>query len=262
MSFSRLALRLSTIEALRPTSAVTTKGPFPTIAGMQVLDSSITPIEDFRENQAQSIIGVYTEHDDGQAGQKRGGPPFLLTIDLVFEVSMVVKIAKDGDPGQFDVMMPETDAELEASLDLVEAQIKVVLLYGPSGEIWRSVSHRRIHNPRSVPHRTSEEGVRLAKRTMTWKIEVNDDHYDPAPAATPTGLAILPEPLRRLAEQMPKLSYALKILNGIAAEPTAPVMPIAVPLETVTLSVSVANPTTGALPVAPQIAAEVDDLED
>lgn len=260
MSLARLALRLATIEALRPTAAVTAGTGFPTIAGKQVLDSELDPIGDLTPDQAQPVIAVYTEHDDGMAGQKRGGPPFLSTIDLVFEISVVVKVASGSDPTIFSVGNPETDPELEASLDFLEAQIKFTLLYSPVGQIWQTVAHNRVQVPRSVPHRTSEEGVRLAKRTMTWKVEVVDGCFDPAPLTKPTGFDIFPEPLRSLAQALPAGSYAIAILNGLAAEPTAPVMPVAVPLETVTMAVSVANPTTGTLPAAPQIEAEVDNL--
>ena len=261
MSLARLALRLAAIEGLRPTAAVLARAGFPTIAGVHVLDSSLEPIEDLQPDLAQAIIGVYTEHDDGMAGQKRGGPPFLATIDLVFEISVVVKVASDGDPTIFVVADPETDAELEASLDLLEAQIKFVLLYAPAGQIWRNVSHNKVQAPRSVPHRSSEEGRRLAKRTMTWKVEVQESCFDPAPVIGPAGFDIFPEPLRSFAAALPAGSYALKILNGLAAEPTAPVMPIAVPLDTIVMSVAIADPATGVLPAAPQIVAEVDNLE-
>jgi hypothetical protein len=260
MSLARLALRLATVEGLRPTASLTSNGPWPTIAQKYVLDSRVDPLNDVSPLEARPIVCVYTEHDEGTPGQKRGGPPFLATIDLTFELSVVVKVAKDGDPSQFVVACPETDDELEASLDLFEAQIKFALLCGPTGEIWRSICHRRIHSPRSVPHRTSEESVRLARRTMTWRVEVNEDQFDAAPSVAPTGIAIFPEPLKRLAEQLPALGYAMKLLNGLAGEPTAPVMPTAVPLETVAMAVAIANPA-GVQPAQAQIAAEVDNLE-
>jgi hypothetical protein len=261
MSLARLALRLATIEALRPTAAVLAGMGFPTIAGIQVLDSSVEPIEDLKPDQAQPIIGVYTEHDDGMAGQKRGGPPFLSTVDLVFEISVVVKVASGSDPTVFVVADPETDSELEASLDLLEAQIKFVLLYGPTGQIWQSIAHNKVHSPRSVPHRSSEEGRRLAKRTMTWRVEVQDYCFDPAPVVAPTGFDVFPEPLKSFANALPPGSYALTILNGLAAEPTAPVMPTATPLETAVLNVAIRDPANNTLPATPQITSEVDDLK-
>jgi hypothetical protein len=254
---SRLALRIATVESLRPTGAVT----WPTAAGSWVFDTLIEPLEHIGPNATQKAICVYTEHDEGKAAQLRGGPPFLMTVDLVLELSVLVKAPTTGDPTVFTVGFPETDPELEAELDLLEAQAKFVLLYGPTGALWRSISHRKVHNPRSAPHRTSEEAARLARRTVTWKVEVQDDCFDPAPLTAPTGLDVLPEPLCSLAKALPAGSYGLKILNGLAAEITAPVMPVAVPLNTVVMSVAIENPVTGTLPATPQIVAEEDNLE-
>jgi len=259
MSLARLALRLATIEALRPTAAVRIKNNFPTIAGTHVLDSRIDPIDDFRADEARPIIAVYTENDSAIAGQKRGGAPYFLTVDLCFELSVVVKIAREADPSVFDVMLPQTDAELEASLDLMAAQIGFVLNYGPTGLIWRNVSKSRIHEPHSMVHRTSEEGIRLANRTLTWKVEVNEDQYDFAPFSQATGFDLFPQPLRGFAEALPTDSYAYGVLKGLAAEPSFPGAPIATPLETVTLNVSAAAPD-GTLPSAPNLLAEVDNL--
>ena len=261
MSLARAALRLATIEALCPTAVLRADGPWPTLARKHVFDSRIDPLEDLTIGEGCPIICVYTEHDDGKAGQRRGGPPFLLTIDLVFEFSVIVKIARESDPSEVDLAYPETDPELEVSLDLIEAQIKFVLFYAPAGQIWREVSRSRVHNPRSVVHRSSEEGAKLARRTMTWKVEVEDDEFDPAPPAALTGLAILPRPLRQVAEMLPRGSYGRKVIAGLVAEPTAPVMPIATPLETVTLNAKIADPSTGTLPSAAQIVGEIDNLE-
>jgi hypothetical protein len=237
---SVLALRLAAIEALRPTACVLSDVGWPTLARTQVLDSRLDPIDDLAPATAQPVIAVYTQEADGLAGEKRGGPPFLVTVDLVFEFSVVVMVPDDADPGVYVPANPQTDAELEAALDLVEAQIFFCLLYGPTGQLWRNICGRRVHAPRSVPHRTSEEGVRLARRTMTWKTEVAEDCFDPAPLTAPSGFEIFPEPLRSLALALPAQSYAISILRGLAADATAPVMPLATPLQEVVMGVTVA----------------------
>lgn len=260
MSLARLALRLATIEALRPTSSIAGNGPWPTLAGIRVFDSRLDPIEDLGDlgpGEDCPVVCVYTNEDEGKAAQARGGPPFFDTVDLEFEISIVVKVPSDADPTVYVVGEPLTDPELEASLDFLEAQIRFVLLYGPTGEIWRHISKSRVHAPHSAPHRSSEEGARLAKRTMKWRVEIRDDCWDPAPATTPTGNAVLPNPLQWLAGQLASGSYGAKIIAGLAAEPTAPVMPLAVPLDTVTLTETVVAP--GGVSPAP-IVAEVDNL--
>lgn len=261
MSLARTALRLATIEALQPTASMMAQGPWPTLAKKYIFDSRIDPIEDLKVGEDRPVVCVYTEHDDGKSGQRRGGPPFLLTIDLVIELSMIVKIASESDPTLFDVGEPETDRELELGLDLLEAQIKFILLYAPAGAIWRAVTKSRVHNPRSAVHRSSEEGARIARRTMTWKVEVEDDQYEAAPAATLTGNAILPWPLRTVAELLPAGASGLKVIAGIINELTAPVMPVRVPLDTVGLNVAVANPSTNIIPALPNVTGEVDNLQ-
>ncbi len=264
MSLSRLALRLATIEALAPTALVLGgEGTWPTVAGKRVFDSRQPPIEDLNPQEAGPVVCVYTDDDDAKAGQSRGGPPFLTTIDLVFELSVPLAIANDADPNTFVLADPQTDPQLEAGLDFLGAQIAFGLLYAPAGKIWRDVCGQRVQNPRSTIHRTSEEGVRLARRTLTWRVEVNGDRFDPAPAAAPTGTMILPEPLRSVAAALPEGSYGTKIINGLIVEPTAPVMPVAVPLNTVGLDTAAMPP--GAVPAAgqtPNINGEVDGLQD
>lgn len=261
MSLARLALRLATVDALAPAALLTSNGPWPTLAGKHVYDSRIDPIEDLKPDAPQLAVAVYTEYDKGKGGQARGGPPFLQTVDLTFEISVIVKVASEADPAVFVVGEPETDAELEASIDLLEAQIRFALLYAPAGETWRQITKSRVHDPGSLPHRTSEEGARLAKRTVTWKVEVNDDCYDPAPAVTPAGAARLPFPLQYLATALAATSYGGKIIAGLTGEPTLPVMPNAVPLASVALNVAAYQP--GATPPAtPNIVGEVDNLDE
>jgi len=258
---SSLALRLAAIEGLRPTPALLADGPWPTLAKKHIYDSRIDPLEDLQEKEEWPIIVIYAEDDDShEAGQKRGGPPYLLCIDLIFECSVVVKAAADADPQIFTVGWPETDAELEAALNLISAQIYFTLFYAPSGLIFRKVCASRVTNIRSTVHRTSEEGRRLARRTITWKVLVNgDDAYDPAPAQQLTGFALLPEPLKTVACMLPENSYGRRVIDGLIQEPTFPQMPLRVPLETVGLNVKAHLPGA-AIPATPNIVGEVDDL--
>jgi hypothetical protein len=117
----------------------------------------------------------------------------------------------------------------DSRLDLLEAQIGFILFYHPTGKIWRDVTGRKVEDPRSVPHRSSEEGVRLARRTVTWKTELKiADCFDAAPFTAPTGLDRLPPPLRGVIEALAATAYGAKIGAGLALG--APVMPLAQPL--------------------------------
>src|SRR5712691_8718380 len=144
MSLARTALRLATLEALRP-SASLPDGPWPTLAGKAVFDSRLDPIEDLQPGESRPVVCVYTDDDEGTSSQKPGGPPFKQIVELCFELSVIARVASvddpGGDPGAYEAGVPETDAELEASLDLLEAQIKFACFFGPTGKLWRSVTH-------------------------------------------------------------------------------------------------------------------------
>ena len=170
MALYRTALRLATLEALRPTAVLGTSGPWPTLAANNVFDSRLDPIEDLTKDQHKAVVVVYTEMDEGYGAQHRGGPPFRRIVDLVFEISQVTSAPAEADPAIYVAGIPQTDAELEAELDRIETEIYFALLYAPSGSIWRRLTGRMVTDPRSAVHRTSEEGARLAWRTVTWKV--------------------------------------------------------------------------------------------
>jgi hypothetical protein len=248
---ARTALRLATLEALRPTAALPS-GPWPTIAGAAVFDSRVDPIEDLKIGENQPVVCVYTEDDEGSSGQARGGPPFRQVVELCFELSIVARVPSGSDPTVYAAGIPETDAELEASLDLLEAQIRFICFYGPTGTLWRTLTHRKVTAPSSRVSRSSEEAVRLAQRRVSWKTEVLDDCFDPAPATNPAGFDRLPEPLQTVVKALASTAYGYKIGTGLAV--AAPVMPLAEDLEKVTLNETVA-------PGAAPINAEVDGLD-
>lgn len=256
MSLARLALRIATCEALRPTSALP-DGPFPTSAGRLVFDSLEAPINDLAVDERAPVIVVYTDDSGGEPGQKAGGPPFDCTVDIVFRIS-VAQAGKEED-GTYFVGTPTTDPEAEASLDLLEAQIMFALCYGPTGKIWRSLTARKIADINSTPHRTSEENIRLAERTFRMKVHVQDDAFDPAPLAAPTGNDRLPEPLKSMLALLSTSSYGTAIGVGIAAG--APVMPTATPLKTVALDLQPGSPPGAVDATKPRIEASADNLD-
>jgi hypothetical protein len=222
MSLSSLALRLAAVEALRPTAALAENGPWPTIAAHHVYDAKIDQIDDIAAGTRAPVIAVYTE--DATATSRQEGPPFEAQVDLCFELS-VAQMMEDPDfPGEFAPAVPVTDAESEASLDLLESSIRFALIYGPTGRLFRTVSGNRIKSISSKPARSSEEVVRLAMRSMTMRIEISDDCFDLAPNAALTGVNALPEPLRSLIIALPDGSYGKAI--GLALATAAPQSPV------------------------------------
>jgi hypothetical protein len=238
MALTRLALRLASQEALRP-AALLAAGPYPTLAQKYVFDSAFDPIEDLQKEFQQAVVAIYTEDENGDPTAAGGGPPFMATVDLCFELSVVVS-TRDGQGDDYVAFYPQTDGELESSLDLLEAQILFTLFYGPTGKIWRDLTKRRVDDLSSLPHHSGEERIRLARRTLRLKVRVQEDIYDPAPAADPAGLDRLPQPLQGVIKALVANGYGAKLGAGLA--PDAPVMPVAVPLEIVTLDQSTAAP--------------------
>jgi hypothetical protein len=235
MGLYRTALRLATIEALRPTALLGAPvgAAWPTLAQWRVFDSRIDPIADITPAMHKAAIVVYTEATMGYGGQKRGGPPFRQEVDLVFEISQIASAPSDADPTVYIAGVPYTDRELEAELDLIEWQIYYRLMFAQGADvptvkvgsirksIWRALTGEMITDPRSAPHRTSEENARLAMRTMTWKIQVDDDHFPTCigpPPANPDPLDTLPNPLRWVGKELIEVSETYKpLLEGLAA---------------------------------------------
>lgn len=233
MGLYRTALRLATLEALRPTALLNSQGPWPTLACERVFDSRIDPIADLTREQHKSAIVVYTDGDIGYGGQHRGGPPFRRVVDLCFEISQIATAPTEDDPSVYVTGIPMTDSELEAELDRIEAEIALTLFYAPSGKIWRKLTGSMVTDPRTTPHRDSEEGARLAYRSLIWKVQVPDDQFDALPTQELQGLARLPRPLRDVAEQLLESSYGAVIAQALGL--SMPTMPLATPLSQVTL---------------------------
>lgn len=246
------------MEALRPTASIPGDGPWPTLAGKYVYDSRIDPINDLAVNERRPILVVFTEEDNRDPGQKRGGPPYKSIVDLCLELSIAARI-DTGNPDDYEAGIPQTDPELEASLDLLESQALFVLHYGPTGALWRKLTGRKVTDINSLPHRTSEEGVRLAERTVRLKMHIPDECFEAAPPAALTGLDRLPEPLKSIIAALADTAYGKTIGTGLAAE--ASTMPVATKLEEVGLSVDLASKDPDGVPDGTiDWNAEVDDL--
>jgi hypothetical protein len=225
MTLARTALRLCVSACLK--GDVDAR---PTIAEGMVYDSRISELApESLADDAKAIIILLTDGDEGEAlSAQNGGPPFHRMIDLVVEMNMTAAILEpgaEGDPPQYVVGYPETDAQLEGSLDLLEFQVLRRLQYdlSPLPVLFRSFVRIRKHDS----HRQvlDQSGVKLACRILVLTCEVNDDQvliYNPASTAPvlPTGFDVLPEPLRRVAKALPAGSSGLEVCTSLAASLT------------------------------------------
>lgn len=220
MTLARTALRLATINALQGLTPLSG----PTIAQNRVYDSRINDFspETYGADAKPSII-VLTDEDEGDAlSDQNGGPPFRRTVNLVMEFAMVqgfdLPVVNGGT--EFVAGYPATDAEHEASLDLLEFQIARRLSDDPSeaSVLWRSLCRAW----KMDCHRQTDEesGVKIAARILTWQCEINDDVIELFNTGTddiPTGLDILPPKLREVAYALPIGSTGRKTCEALAA---------------------------------------------
>lgn len=231
MTLVRTALRLATVAALKGAA----QGVGPTIAHNRVYDSRITDFspETFPDDAKPAVI-IITDEDEGDGlSLQNGGPPFKRLINLVMEFAMVQGFDMPVESGgsEFVAGYPTTDAEHEASLDLLEFQIVQRLAYDlhSSSALWRSFTRVWKHDC----HRQTldDTGVKIAARILTWTVELTDDKvkvYKPADTPPTAGFDLLPEPLRTVAMALPAgterdlcTAIAAQLAPPLTAEPLA-----------------------------------------
>lgn len=240
MSLSRLGLRLAAIEALNPFATVAS-GPWPTVAGPRVYDSRIDPIAAAQTIDALSaaiqaleskpIVSIYTEEQTTEpaAGEY---PADVEIVDLVAQIQIGARGAIDVDAADGSIetvggsSIPATDGDAEAILDMLEAQVRMILDPGaltPTNALFRSVAVER-HHIGSTPERQPERAVRLAMRTLKLKLRVRRTAWPPyATGSASTGLDALPEPLRTVAKGLDPMSAAAQRCVKLAALVRAPI---------------------------------------
>ena len=211
MSLSRLALRLAAVEALRPYPAIAS-GAWPTLAGREVSDTPIDPIEAVEDYNAlmeqiegKPVVSVYTEEFSAEPYQPAAFPPEQAIVTLVFEMmiatrgALVVQGADPNDVRTFGTVEAAiTDRQREGLLDLLESQIGWVLAKGPTGALFRSIM-MGVHRVHSVPQRGDDKTLRLAARTLKLTVKVKNERWPPAMGQ---GLDLLPEPLRTVGRAL------------------------------------------------------------
>lgn len=240
MSLSRLALRLAAIEALCP-SLLVAEGPWPTIAGNRVYDSRMDLIEGdqatLAEIEGNPIAIVYTERDETQPYGEIHYPAqeriCHLTVELLIAATGTVEVENaDGSKTTVgSISAPITDRQHEALLDVLEGQV-VQLLGRRVGEempnsaaLYNKVA-MEVRHIGSVPQRDADRAIRYAARTLTLTIKMKADSWpqNVMPGQPiPTGLNLLPEPLKTVAKELASTSTGYALCQSIVGLMTAPV---------------------------------------
>ncbi len=232
-ALNRTCLRLAAVAALRNQ----------TMAAERVLDSGIGAIEALEPEKRKAVISVYTEEDGGDALSDQNGGQVLEIVELVFDMSMVEAIV-DPDADQIVIGLPQTDAELEAGLDLLEAQIHRTLFEDvtlPLSKAFRDAL-LRVKKRASLRFREEKGEERLAHRYLIYHAQVQDDLLLPAYDPTLTGLDLLPKTIRHVASQCPDGLNEKVIVLAIAEELAPPQPP---PLLGVDLTVAMTGMADG-----------------
>lgn len=197
MALARTALRVAAIAALNADPVISE------MCASRVFDSRIDQLD---SKEVVPVIVIYTDGEGGRAWSvNNGGPPFHTTCELILEISMRAQVADTDESGAttIDIATPYTDAELEASLDLVEERAVEVVAAGdtPEARLIRTAVTRRVTEIKSQRYASAETGAKLAVRLVTLIVELKgyeEDLLDP-----PTGeFATLPDPLRTVCQAM------------------------------------------------------------
>lgn len=123
MSLVRTAARLAAVMTL----ANGFTAPWPTMAHGRVFDSRPDPrqLVDVASDDVLPMITVCTDDDRGDGlSENNGGPPFRSECTLVIEISLAMIGEVEGRPGDPEILLPRSEPELEAMLDLLEWQVQ------------------------------------------------------------------------------------------------------------------------------------------
>jgi hypothetical protein len=239
-------LRLTALEALRPSALLASNGPWPTQAGLYVADSRIDPMDDVNDDEKRPLIGVYTE-GSSLVKVAQNGPVFYKgECEIVFELSVVANYP--GANGETVVDFADTDAAVETTLGVMEEQIIHALHYGPTGALFRKMVKLPFDEWHStVKSRSGEEDIRMARRTVRGRIHVRETMYNPAPVTTPVDFDRLPTGLQSIAEALGASTYLHDLALGMAR--LAPVMPLRSDLTGVGITAKPQPGANGTMPV-------------
>jgi hypothetical protein len=178
MSLNRLVTRLAVVSALNNYMVLPGTGEiWPTLAGPNIFDSKIEPVEDMKEDRAFPCCVVYTDYDKdhwtkGAADKKDR----MMTVTLELLIVQVAETTTiDGAPSKYTLETPFTDSEIETTLDMFEVQIFRALNAGNEASDCFNYLCPAYDNVVSRRGASIEGGVRLAARQITLETKAPRD---------------------------------------------------------------------------------------
>lgn len=174
MSLNRLLLRISAVTAI----AGFYRAPWPTLAERLVFDSKVEPIENMEADVVYPLIVVYTDYDKNHIPHQELKHTSR-TMTVTFELLMAVRHMEENPDAEYVLKMPSTDSELEASLDVMEAQLFQALSADNSAaNCFRSLAWG-VENVVSRRGATTEGGTKIAARQVTYEARVLQEFAKP-----------------------------------------------------------------------------------
>jgi hypothetical protein len=202
------ALRLVTMEVLRPHAAVVAKAGFPTVAGPRVYDSQEIPLQAIDpDRQYTPVIGLYS----GDASSTPRGEASDFTDSdhrAVLDIVVELAIRAADDNGEFADAMAANDPQARLVLSALCSKIRFLLQRSAKGVLWRKLV-KRVVSCEAMPFAIPDLGLRFQRVTLRYTVELRDDCYDLDSGG-------LPEPLRSVAASLPAGSYAKEKLAELA----------------------------------------------
>jgi hypothetical protein len=214
---SRMMLRAVATQALLE---LETDGSYPTFAGPNVFDSRIFPAELDDVRREIPVCAVYT---DTQKFSSKPRDPQALVSNTLHEVQLCFEIcvAENGAPtykdtgeliGRAPAAIVQTDSELEAILDLFEAQI-LYTLQNPS-KMWSQAFGnvcREITSYESSKEADGSKNLKLAFRKIDLGCLICPD---PMPIVIPSNVKCITS---LVSEVIPRTgTYLDDMLEGLA----------------------------------------------
>lgn len=168
MSLNRTALRMATVQMLANGFA----SPWPTLAQGRVFDSRIDAIQIGAAGELLPVITVCTDEETGEPlSTNNGGPPFEGAVTLSIDIAIGIAT------GDGDVAFAATEAELELNLDILEGQVRRLLVSRPGvfGRHFDKIA-RRITDFTSQRFVQPDANIRIAARQLTMRVMLPVEH--------------------------------------------------------------------------------------
>ena len=209
---NRLMLRLGIVNALTPQPGE----PSPTIAGEAVFDSRLDDLEFDDQKVEVPVCIVYTEDDestllDRGAGGSHGASLRHVNVRIEIAIGSFETSVTDGRT-QVTYSLPTTDAEMEALLDMFEAQVYRTLDH-PIRPASVALQHLVIQRDawHSTASRSNEGNNRLAARTLTMRLRIKPECM-PSWQSTPL-------PVETAIPRFTNAPYLDPLIKVLAADP-------------------------------------------